>query len=34
VFIGAGLILLSGLVVTGAEFQTLRRRRRELAASP
>jgi drug/metabolite transporter (DMT)-like permease len=33
VFIGAGLILLSGLVVTGAEFRTLRRRRRELLAS-
>jgi drug/metabolite transporter (DMT)-like permease len=33
VFAGAGLILLSGLVVTGAEFRTLRRRRRELLAS-
>ena len=33
VFIGAGLILLSGLVVTGTEFRTLRRRRRELAIS-
>jgi len=34
VFVGAGLILLSGLVVTSAEFRTLRRRRRELLASP
>jgi len=34
VFVGAGLILLSGLVVTGAEFRTLRRRQRELVASP
>ena len=33
VFVGASLILLSGLVVTGAEFHTLRRRRRELAIS-
>jgi len=34
VFAGAGLILLSGLVVTGTEFWTLRRRRREVVASP
>jgi drug/metabolite transporter (DMT)-like permease len=33
VFVGAGLILLSGAIVTGAEFWTLRRRRRALAAS-
>ncbi len=33
VFVGAGLILLSGLVVTGSEFRALRRRRRELAIS-
>jgi S-adenosylmethionine uptake transporter len=33
VFAGAGLILLSGAVVTGAEFWTLRRLRGELAAS-
>lgn len=33
VFVGAGLILLSGLVVTGAEFWTLRRGRRVLAIS-
>ncbi len=33
VFAGAGLILLSGAVVTGAEFWTLRRPRGELAAS-
>jgi drug/metabolite transporter (DMT)-like permease len=31
VFAGASLILLSGLLVTGAEFWSLRRRRRELA---
>jgi len=34
VFVGAGLILLSGLVVTSAEFWTLRQRRRELVGSP
>jgi drug/metabolite transporter (DMT)-like permease len=34
VFIGAGLILCSGLVVTAAEFATLRRQRRSLLPSP
>jgi len=34
VFAGAGLILLSGLIVTSAEFHTHRQRRRELLASP
>lgn len=34
VFVGAGLILLSGLVVAGAEVWTLRRRRRDLVPSP
>jgi drug/metabolite transporter (DMT)-like permease len=33
VFAGAGLILLSGLVVTGSEFRTLQRHRRQLAIS-
>jgi drug/metabolite transporter (DMT)-like permease len=33
VFVGAGLILLSGLLVIGAEFWTLRRRRHEFAIS-
>ena len=33
VFAGAGLILLSGFVVTSAEFRTLQRRRRALAIS-
>jgi drug/metabolite transporter (DMT)-like permease len=34
VFAGAALILLSGLMVTGAEFWTLRRQRRGLVTSP
>jgi drug/metabolite transporter (DMT)-like permease len=34
VFAGAALILLSGLIVTSAEFHTHRQRRRELLASP
>ena len=34
VFAGAALILLSGLMVTGTEFWTLRRHRRELVTSP
>ena len=34
VFVGAGLILLSGLMVTGTEFWVLRRRRREFVTSP